>query len=106
MGGTSPELLADRSVLSFVLPLLRADLRANEQAIEDAGRRLACPFTLFAWRRDAEIQVRSVWAWEDCTSGPARRVLLEGDHFALRSDPESVLREIKSDLERTTREHS
>jgi surfactin synthase thioesterase subunit len=98
MGGIPAEVLADASLMRMALPLLRSDLKANEEAACDAGRTLHCPFTLVAWDGDVELKVESVWAWRACTTGPVRTVLLSGDHFSVQRTPRPLLALLRSAL--------
>jgi surfactin synthase thioesterase subunit len=91
-------VLAAPDLMALLLPVLRADFRANEESIEDGEVRLNCPFTLIAANDDSETGIDKVWAWEKYTTGKVRRVQLHGDHFSILREPGSVLDEIRSDL--------
>jgi medium-chain acyl-[acyl-carrier-protein] hydrolase len=98
MGGSPDKVLADAGLMQLMLPLLRADFRANEQAHCAVDGRLECPFTLLAAREDREFDPGCVFEWARYTSAPARRVEIAGDHFSIVRSPDAVLREIAFDL--------
>lgn len=98
MGGSPAQVLSDASLMALMLPVLRADFRANEGAHVVQGRQLSCTFTLIAAEDDREFDPRRVFEWRAYTTGLVRRVLVPGDHFSLVHAPDAVLREIQSDL--------
>lgn len=98
LGGTPSHLLADESLMSIVLPVLRADFCAVEGSHVDAGLRLGCPLTLIAADRDAYVSANGVWEWSRYTSASCRKVLLRGDHFSVLSGEGPLLDAIQDGL--------
>jgi medium-chain acyl-[acyl-carrier-protein] hydrolase len=97
LSGTPPEVLADPELLSFFLPMLRADFRVYENSTHDCGKQLDCPLTLFAANQD-ELPSELVWEWSKYTAHPVRKVILQGDHFSILKSPEAMLSEVSRDV--------
>lgn len=80
LGGTPPEVLANRELLDLVLPMLRADF-ALVSSYLPAATRLACPILVLGGDADAETTPEGLAAWAECTAGPTRVTMLPGGHF-------------------------
>ena len=97
LSGTPSGIVDNPDVLSYFLPILRADFAAHEGAGHDSHRRLDCPLTLFA-ARDDELPAEAVWAWLGYTAHPVRQVVLHGGHFSVLQSPAELLGCIREDL--------
>jgi medium-chain acyl-[acyl-carrier-protein] hydrolase len=98
MGGSPASVLADANLMKLVLPLLRADFRANEGAHVVGNRWLECPVTLIAAEEDREYTPEHVFEWESQTWGAVRKVTLPGGHFSVVHTPDALIQEICTDL--------
>jgi medium-chain acyl-[acyl-carrier-protein] hydrolase len=98
LGGTPPEILAERDLMARVLPTLRADLAIAESCRVDPSLRVACPITAIAGRDDPGAAASSAAAWQLRTTGAFRLVELAAGHFFLDSHRDAVLREVVRDL--------
>ena len=97
LSGMAPGVVDNPELLSYYLPILRADFAAHEQSDHDRYRRLDCPLTLFA-ARDDELPAEAVWAWQDYTTRAVRQVVLQGGHFSLLRSPGQMLACIREEL--------
>lgn len=98
LGGTPPEILADRELMARVLPTLRADFVISETCRVDPSLRVSCPITVIAGRDDAGAAPSAAAAWQLRTTGAFRLVELAAGHFFLDSHRDAVLREVARDL--------
>jgi surfactin synthase thioesterase subunit len=80
MGGCPPEVLADRELLAFFVPVLRADFQAVETWRHVPEPPLATPITMMMGVHD-EVTEDAARAWSAETAGAFRLEKFPGDHF-------------------------
>ncbi|MBZ4320910.1 thioesterase II family protein [Streptomyces huiliensis] len=104
MGGVAPEVLADEELCDYVLPVIRADMRAAETYRPPRRTPLRTPVTALAGRDDPRVPVEHVRRWCDEAGGGFRFTVFEGGHFFFRDHPSEVaavldglLREVAGD---------
>ena len=90
MGGTPPEILASRELMTLLLPSLRADFELCERYRFAPEPLLDIPFVAFAGTHDAEAPESDVSRWEAHTTAPATLHRVAGGHFFLH-DAEPVV---------------
>ena len=83
LGGTPPDLLADRDMLAMMQPLLAADFDVNEDYQFVAQDPLDIPITAFAGTSDAGADVAMMTAWREQTTTEFAIHPLDGGHFAI-----------------------
>lgn len=90
-GGIPAPILADRSLLQFFLPLLRADFRLV--ASHRAGPRppLDCSLLVLGGRDDPHADAAKLRQWSTCTRGAFAMRQFDGDHFYLAHQAGAVL---------------
>ena len=98
LGGTPPEILADRDLMARVLPTVRADFVVSENTRVDPSARLSCPITVLAGTDDLGATPTAARAWQLRTTAAFRVVELTAGHFFLDSHRDDVLREVHRDL--------
>jgi surfactin synthase thioesterase subunit len=102
-GGTTNEMLADRGMMSAILPTLRADFEVCETHVHAPGPPLACPVTAFGGLADPVVGHDDLLPWERETTGPFAVRMFPGDHFFLHSARRSLLDAIATALLRDER---
>jgi len=98
LGGTPPEILADRDMMARILPIIRADFTLTESYRVDPSVRIGCPITVVTGTRDPSAPPSAAAAWQLRTSGGFRMIELDADHFFLDSHRADVFRELSRDL--------
>jgi medium-chain acyl-[acyl-carrier-protein] hydrolase len=98
LNGTPAEILHDRELMRLFLPSLRADFALNECYAPLPGPPLDVPLTALGGLADPEVDPDELRAWGECTTGPFRALLFEGDHFYLKGARNEVLAEIRTAL--------
>ena len=99
MGGTPEEVLADRDLLSVVLPTLRADYAICDSFRRPAGPPLDCPVSVFGGQDDDSVPVGDLRRWSDTTRGESSVRLFPGGHFFLTAPSSAaVLAAVAADL--------
>jgi surfactin synthase thioesterase subunit len=97
-GGTPPEVLEDRALLSVVLPVLRADLSVAETWTHRSDRRLSCPIRAFAGDDDPSAPPEVMAGWQQETTASFSLTEIPGGHFFIRENAEPVWDVLAHDL--------
>lgn len=82
-GGLNDALLADEDVLSFLLPLMRSDLKLLEQFQAKVTLPLALPITVIGGFQDQLVLEEDLQAWKRYTAAAFKCRMFEGGHFFL-----------------------
>lgn len=91
MNGTPAEILADRELMSILLPGIRADFSVCETyAWNPLGAALRVPITAIGGDRDPDIALEKLQGWRGCTDGATRVLGMAGDHFFLRDHVDAI----------------
>jgi medium-chain acyl-[acyl-carrier-protein] hydrolase len=98
LNGTPREVLEHPELLSFVLPMLRADFELIQTYKYSPRPPLTCPMRAFVGSKDPEVQARNVESWKEHTTGSFRMSVMFGDHFYLESERGHLLRLIGTEL--------
>ena len=100
LGGTSDEVLANAELMEVLMPIIRADLRADERYVGRRREPIDVPIVAFTGADDPEVTVDEVAAWQECTTkidgGPP--IVLEGGHFFLDMQTSRICGEIAARL--------
>ena len=90
-GDLPAEVKNSRELMQMILPLLRADLEADETYEYQSGEPLACPILVLAGT-DEELDDEALAGWSRETTGAVQVRRVAGDHFFIRQSPDAVLR--------------
>lgn len=97
MGGSPEEILANKELLDFFEPVLRADFQAIERYAYEETEPFAMPITCINGS-DERIPVEHAEAWRKETKGAFRFYQLPGHHFFINKHYQEVLRMIVKKL--------
>jgi medium-chain acyl-[acyl-carrier-protein] hydrolase len=100
LGGTPQAVIDDPELLSFFMPILRADIATAETYQPTTAAPLPCPITAIAGNADASTDPSTVAAWELRTRNRFRLHCVEGHHFFLQQQPQAVLAIVREVLAR------
>ncbi len=100
LGGTPPEILADRELMSVFLPLLRADFEMAETAKCSERKKLDIPIVAFGGVDDDTVPPELLLKWKDYTLNTFRAHLLPGGHFFMQSAFGQLIALIASEINR------
>jgi surfactin synthase thioesterase subunit len=98
LGGTPPELLAGGPLTRHLLRMFRQDHATRSEFHGQTRLRVDVPLTLIAAEEDPDVPPEEMWRWSAHTSGPCRRVIVPGGHFAAVREPARTLAVIAEDL--------
>ena len=84
MGGVPDALRQSKEMLDFFLPVIRADLRLNEQSKSTPEQRLGCPIHVFHGAKDEIANEEELLAWKQATSGRVDHYEIPGGHFFIQ----------------------
>lgn len=91
LGGTPELFLTDPRVLRMILPPLRADLTIKNAYRYEPRPPLEVPITAIAATEDPRAGVESIRAWREQTVRQFRTHTLDGGHFAVLEQSDTVL---------------
>ncbi|MBH1933516.1 alpha/beta fold hydrolase [Streptomyces sp. AV19] len=98
-GGTARELLSNSAMSAFLVRLMREDYVVRRQFPQEAGGlRVGFPLTLIAARDDVYVTPGRMWRWAEHSEVPARRVEIDGGHFAAVQEPAAVVAIVGEDI--------
>ena len=90
LGGLPPEVEAVPEFVDLLLPILRADFRANDGYSGVSARRIAAPITTIAGSSDPATADGRDRAWAERTSGGHTLRLIDGGHFFIIDNREAA----------------
>lgn len=91
LGGIHPEVLADRDLMSLLLPTIRADVTACETYRWPPDRApLNVPVTVIGGDADPDVPANDLAAWRELTLAPCRIEVLAGGHFFINDHVERL----------------
>jgi surfactin synthase thioesterase subunit len=90
-GGTPNSVVADRELLLWALPRLRADTELNERASLTQGKRLEAPLTCFYGEDDPVCEARELEKWRAHTTAEFEAHGFRGGHFYLRESFRAII---------------
>jgi medium-chain acyl-[acyl-carrier-protein] hydrolase len=89
--GLPDEVLADKELLAYYLPTLRADFTLVETYRYCADEPFACPITVMGGLQDSIVKRSSLVAWRQHTSNLFLLRMFPGGHLYIQSAQESLL---------------
>jgi surfactin synthase thioesterase subunit len=98
LGGTGPTLLDRPAIRNMILPVLRADYRANANYSCAPRTRVSTPITFLLSDADPYVDESQARAWREHTTDEFRMASFPGGHFYFTEQLSSVVREIQADL--------
>jgi medium-chain acyl-[acyl-carrier-protein] hydrolase len=103
LGGLPDEVEAEPELIEIVLPILRADFRANDSYFQPADVCIKAPITTISGRGDPATSHGRDEAWSERTSGCHKLVSVDGGHFFILEEPEITFDHIDDVLASSTR---
>ena len=100
LGGTPAVVSGNLEIMSFLLPLIRNDMRIAETWRPSRGRIISCPVSVFSAFSDMVASPQTMNAWADVTSGKFRHTTLPGGHFYLHEHRDTLLCGMSAALQR------
>lgn len=102
-GGMNQEILNNRELMSFFLPIIRADYRIVElyRHVDD-GFRFTCDLTILNGKYDDLIIENEVIRWRECTNKNCSFYEFYGGHFFINEYKERVIGIINEELEKVS----
>lgn len=97
-GNLPAELLADRSFLDLIAPVIRADFALVANYVWRGSGPVAAPLTILGGTADPETTAAELIQWDRHTRGGCRVQLFPGDHFFNQKRREEVLALVAKEL--------
>lgn len=93
-GAIPQAVLHDKSLLAMFLPILREDIRLNENYLGSVNPPLTVPLTVFSGVDDKSGATINIDKWKETTIGPYLQKQFPGGHFYIDSARQEVIQEI------------
>lgn len=90
-GGLPDAIRRDPDMLAFYLPVIRADLRLNEQALLPGTARVDAPLYLYSASHDLVANRAELLAWKQSTTLRFEHREWTGGHFFIQDNAEDFL---------------
>jgi surfactin synthase thioesterase subunit len=100
--GTPVEVLEHAELMSFMLPLLRADFELIQTYQYSDDLPLHCPISVYGGLQDEDVPRELLLLWKRQTDAQFSLHMLPGDHFFLRSASRILLDLLRQELFRIT----
>jgi medium-chain acyl-[acyl-carrier-protein] hydrolase len=100
LGGTPDEVFDVPELVEYFLPIVRADIAANESETIGLDAPLSCPITAMGGVDDNRVTVDDLDAWRAQTTGPFEREMYPGGHFFVHGERDRVLGSLSRRLSR------
>lgn len=100
LGGLEPEILDHPELLDLIEPILRADFKAIETFDFSTFPLLKVPILVLGGSQDC-IELFQLKAWESFTTSTCKTVLLDGGHFFIYQQVNTII-ELIRDMNKTS----
>lgn len=102
LGGTPKELIEDKEVLEFFLPILKNDIKIIEEyEYEERIEKILCDISVLNGEDD-NITQNEIFEWRNHTSKSCNIYNFKGDHFFINDNLQEIIDLIKSTLSSNT----
>jgi len=98
LNGTPEEVFADKELLRFVLPALRAEFQACQTYVYKTGPRLRCPIFAYGGSVDPAVTRQNLDPWRKETAASFVMRTFPGDHFFIHTAIQMVVDALSTDL--------
>lgn len=95
LSGTPNELLEDRDLLKYFLPMIRADFTLDETYIPNSKEKLLCPIVAWGGTEDFDVDEEDLQAWKDFSYGNFQIKHFSGNHFFIKDCEKEVFDEMR-----------
>lgn len=99
LNGFPSEVLRDPQLLSYALPLLRADFTACETYRFSARGPVRTSMMVLGGTADPRVDAQHLSAWQQLAAVAFEQRMFQGDHFYLRSQRDPLLRALAQALD-------
>lgn len=98
LNGTPEEVLANRELMSLLMPLFRADSAIHETYVHQPEEPLDVPITAIGGTEDPKAGREEIEAWGLHTRAAFAARMIPGDHFFIHGSQPLVLRDLAQEL--------
>jgi len=96
LGGLPPEIDEAPEFVELMLPVMRADFRANDHYARAESDRLRCPIHTIAGTADAATANGRDTAWAGRTEVDHDLIRIDGGHFFINENPGAAFHQIRN----------
>jgi medium-chain acyl-[acyl-carrier-protein] hydrolase len=98
LNGTPREIIHNKEIMDFVLPLVRADFELIHSYKYHDDAVLSCGISAYAGLDDPEVTLKEITEWREQTSSSFNVRTFKGDHFFLISRQAALLNVFSKEL--------
>ena len=96
LNGTPNEVLENRELMNFFLPVLRADFKIADEYIYRGKTKFNCPISVLTGEYDIGVTLGDAKSWGDLFTQKVSVHTIPGDHFFINSHRDIVLKKINA----------
>lgn len=96
--GMPKEIIQNKELFEFFLPVMRADFTLDESYKLEDAKILKTPIMALWGKEDKEGNFEEIIKWKEYTESYFKECSFQGEHFFIRVDEKSVLKEIKKQI--------
>lgn len=97
--GTPKEIIENKEIINLFMPMLRADYKLDDSVDYTAFDKVKCKIWGIYGRKDKEVDESEVRMWKDFTYDSFEIKSIDGGHFFIREERDSLLKYMKQILE-------
>lgn len=99
MGGTTEEVLYNKEMVDYIIPIIRNDFRIAEQYnYHEKCEKIDVDITVMAGKNDSEVTASDLLKWKKCAQINCNIHQLRGGHFYIFEDMEQTASIINNSL--------
>lgn len=99
--GMPKEILENKNLFEFFIPVLRADFTLDESYTSKNLNILNSPILALWGKQDKSINLEEILKWKQYTNSDFKEQSFEGDHFFIKEQESIVLQKISESIENT-----
>jgi surfactin synthase thioesterase subunit len=95
LNGTPTEVLDNRELMQFLMPMLRADFAISDNHVTNQTTHLDCSASVFHGELDTLVKINDAKEWQHHFSKPINFETFSGDHFFINKNCQDYMRSLK-----------
>lgn len=104
LGGLPDAIRGNQEMMDFYLPVIKADLKLNDDAKSDDDHRISAPIYLYSATDDKVASTEELVAWKYATTSRFEHKVFEGGHFFIQDRASEFLASIRAVLATLTQD--
>ncbi|RLU00288.1 thioesterase II family protein [Ketobacter sp.] len=98
LGGLPDAIRSNQEMMDFYLPVIKADLALNDEALSDPAQSISTPIYLYSATEDKVANPNELAAWKNATTSRFEHKVFEGGHFFIQDSVTEFMASLRSVL--------